>query len=131
MQTILIGADIIVQDADGGVLALVEVKNRENLTPDIAAALRRNLIAHGSVNWWARFFLIVSQDSGYLWDQESLPRLDVSPPTVVFPMRSVVERYLPSFVNGRRLSGSTLELAVSQWLWDLANEVEDRPREPE
>jgi hypothetical protein len=131
MQMLSIGTDIVVQAADGGVLALVEVKNRENLTPDIASALRRNLIAYGHVKVWARFFLVVSQDTGHLWDQESLPPGDVPPPTVEFPMRPVVERYLPSLVNNGRLSGSTVELAVTQWLWDLANEDENRPREPE
>ena len=131
MQTIPIRTDIVVQAADGGVLALVEVRNRENFTPDIASVLRRNLIAHGFANVWARYFLIVSQDAGYLWDQQSLPSGDVPPPTVEFPMRSVVERYLPSLVNDGRLSGSDLELAVAQWLWDLAHGVKDRPREPE
>lgn len=131
MQTLPITTDIVVQAADGGVLAFVEVKNREGLSPDIAAALRRNLVVHGRVHRWARFFLIVSQDIGYLWDQASLPPSDAPLPTVDFPMRPVVERYLPSLVGSGRLSGSQLELAVAQWLWDLANEVEDRPAEPE
>jgi hypothetical protein len=131
MQTVRIRADIVVQDADGNVFALVEVRNRQDLSPNIAAMLRRNLLAHGLVNWWSRFFLIVSQEIGYLWDQESLPKLDPPPPTVEFPMVSVVGHYLPSLVGGARLSESQLELAVTQWLWDLASEAEDRPREPE
>lgn len=131
MQTLAIGVDIVVQAADGSVLALVEVRNRENLTPDVASVLRRNLIAHGFANVWARYFVIVSQDAGYLWDQESLPAGEVPRPTVEFPMRSVIERYLPSLATNGRLSGSAVELAVTQWLWDLARGVEDRPREPE
>ena len=46
-------------------------------------------------------------------------------------MVSVVEHYLPSLSGTIRLSESQLELAVTQWLWDLANGVADRPREPE
>ena len=131
MQTIHTDADIVVQGADGNVLALVEVKNRQGLAPDIAASLRRNLIIHSGVNLRSRFFLIVSQDFGYLWDQDS-PSLTEEPlPAVGFPMNSVVEHYLPSFVGGTRLSSSQLELAVAQWLWDLAHEAEDRPREPD
>jgi hypothetical protein len=46
-------------------------------------------------------------------------------------MRPVVERYLPSFAGGDRLRSSQLQLAVEQWLFEVANNVEDRPREPE
>jgi hypothetical protein len=131
MQTLAIRADMVVQAADGRVLALVEVRNRENLTPDVASVIRRNLIEHGLQYGWARFFLIVSQDAGYLWDQESFFPGDVPLPTDEFTMRSVVEFYLPSLVNRGRLDGSDVELAVIQWLWDLANGVVNRPREPE
>ncbi|HET8523773.1 MAG TPA: hypothetical protein VFL82_11080 [Thermomicrobiales bacterium] len=131
MQTVRIRADIVVQDADGHDLALVEIRNRQGLTPDIAATLRRNLIVHGLVNLRSRFFLIVSQEIGYLWDQGDLAEDDAHLPTVEFPMTSVVGHYLPSLAGGARLSKSQLELAVTQWLWDLASGSEDRPLEPE
>jgi hypothetical protein len=131
MQTVRIRADIVVQDADVNDLALVEVKNRQGLSPDIAATLGRNLIAHGLANRGSRFLFLVSQDSGYLWDQKSLPGVDVPLPTVEFPMAPVVEHYLPSLSGAVRLSESQLELAVIQWFWELANDVEDRPRAPE
>jgi len=131
MQTVRIRADILVQDADGNELALVEVKNRQGLSPDIAATLRRNLITHGLANQSSRFFFLMSQDMGYLWDQNSLPGVDIPSPAFEFPMVQVVEHYLPSLSGTIRLSESQLELAVTQWLRDLANEVEDRPREPE
>lgn len=131
MQTVRIRADIVIQDANGAMLALVEVKNRQGLSPEIAAEFRRNLIAHGAVNREARFFLLVSQEVGYLWDQRSLPNTEAPRPTVTFPMASVVDHYLPSLMGSARLSGSQLELAVAQWLWDLANDAEERPREPE
>ena len=66
MQAVRINADIVVRDSEGNALALVEVKNRQELSPDIAATLRRNLISHGLANQNARFFLLVSQDMGYL-----------------------------------------------------------------
>jgi hypothetical protein len=116
VQTLPIATDLAVQAANGDVLALVEVSNPEHLSPDIAVTLRRNLIAHGFVDAGTPFFLIVSQDIGYLWDQGALPRGDIAPPTIEFPMASVVGRYLPSFVGGGRLAGSDLELAVLQWL---------------
>lgn len=131
MPTYPIRTDIVVQAADGGVLALVEVKNRENLTAEIASVLRRNLVAHGLVGWWSPFFLLMSQDVGFLWDQRSGPTGDTSPPTVNFSMVPVIQRYLPSFDISERLGGSQVELAVAQWLSDLARGIEDRPKEPE
>jgi len=124
-------ADIVVQAADGNLLAIVEVKNRENLTPVVAAQLRRNLMAHGQLNIIVRYFLIVSQDVGYLWDQKAHPSFDIVPSTLEFPMTQVIERYLPSFVGAGRLSNAQLELAVTQWLWDIAGDVGGRPRMPE
>ncbi len=131
MQAADIRADIKVRDSEGSGLALVEVKNRTGLTPDIAVTLRRNLLAHGLANQNARFFLLVSQDIGYLWDQNTPQDIDHSSPTVEFPMDSVIQHYLPSLSGSDRLSESQVELAVTQWLWDLANGVNDRPLEPE
>jgi hypothetical protein len=130
-QTLPISTDIVVRAADGEVVALVEVKNQENLTPEIAAAIRRNLIVHGFANSYSRFFLIVSQDIGYLWDQVALSTQDAPLPTVEFVMAPVIEFYLPSLVGGRRLEGSSVELAVSQWLWELARGIGNLPKEPD
>lgn len=131
MQAVQIRADIKVQDSDGGDLALVEVKNRTGLSPDIAATLRRNLLAHGLASQNVRFFLLVSQDVGYLWDQDDPQNIDYASPTVEFPMVSVIDHYLPSLGSSDRLSESQVELVVTQWLWDLANGANDRPLEPE
>lgn len=123
--------DLVVQAADGNVIAMVEVKNMEGLTAEIAATIRRNLVARSRPDWWSPFFMVVSQEAGFLWDQRSLPPDSVPLPTAEFPMAPVVARYLPSFVGGPRLSGSQLELAVGPWLSDLAWNVDDRPDEPE
>jgi hypothetical protein len=131
VQTLPIRTDLVVQAANGDVLALVEVKNREHLTPEIATAYRENLLGHGPGNWWSRFFMLVSQDVGYLWDHGTVPQATEIPPPVAFPMAPVVEFYLPSLVGRGRLWGPELELVVSQWLWDLAFDVENRPKEPE
>jgi hypothetical protein len=131
VQTIPIRTDLVVQAANGDVLALVEVKNREHLTPEIAEAYRENVLGHGPGNWWSRFFMLVSQDVGYLWDHGAHPGATETRPATVFPMEPVVRFYLPSLVDRGRLSGAELELAVSQWLWALAYGAEHRPKEPE
>lgn len=123
MVTTLIRPDIVVQAADGNIVALVEVKNPETFTAEIAAGIRRNMVHHGRMGLWSPFFLLVSQDTGYLWDQRSGRTTPDASPTLEFSMRPVVLHYLPSFANGTRLSGSQLELAVAQWLSDLARDA--------
>ena len=88
------------------------------------------MIAHGRMGNSVPFFLMISQDIGYLWDR----RAGADPfslPTIEFPMASVVSFYLPWLEGGRRLGGQALELAVAQWLTDLANGRSDRPRDVE
>jgi hypothetical protein len=131
MQTMPIKIDIEVQTARGDPLALVEVKNFEILTRKMASTIRLNLLAHAPADWWSKFFMIVSQDAGYLWEQGSHPSTEELPPAVEFSMVPVVGRYLPSFANGGRLWKTQLELAVTQWLWDLALGREDHSQEPE
>ena len=131
MATYPITTDLVVQASDGRMLASVEVKNREHLTADIAMVFRRNGLAHASIDWQAPFLLIVSQDVGFLWDQRVQPLDLVAPPVVQFSMLPVIQRYLPSFSDGRRLGGAQVELAVIQWLSDLANGIEDGTKEAE
>jgi hypothetical protein len=131
MQTLTISPDMVVLAPDGKAVVLVEVRNRQNLTADVAAEIRRNLIEHGIKYGWARFFLMTSQETGYLWDQESLEPGEIPPPTVEFSMVPVIDHYVPSFANNGRLRGSAVELAVSKWLWDLGFGSEHRPNEPD
>lgn len=124
-------ADLVARRADGTVVAVIEVKNSENLNPETAAQFRRNLLVHAPLVPAARFFLLVSQDVGYLWDQHAESASLMSEPTVTFPVAPLVEYYLPSFAGKERLSSSQLELAVFQWLWDIANVAPQRPRDSE
>jgi hypothetical protein len=78
-------ADVVVRAPDNRVIAVVEVKNREHLTQDVAIAIHRGLVADGRLNPHVPYFLIVSQDMGYLWDAQSSPR-PFAEPDVVFPM---------------------------------------------
>jgi len=75
------------------------------------------------------YFLILSQDMGFLWKEVKQADLDV-PPTYEFPMDKVVTRYLKED-SGQRLYGSILELLVFQWLNDLATRPGNETEEPE
>jgi len=130
MSTFQMKSDLVVQSADGNIVALIEIKNMSGLSAETASSIRRNLLMHGRTDWSPPFVMIVSQDRGYLWDQRSTTHPPIQSPTSEFSMKPVVERYLPSFAGGERLRGSQLALAVEQWLFDLASNVEGRPREP-
>lgn len=122
-------ADIRVEAPSGHALALVEVKNRQDLTASVATALRRNFAAHGmTAN--ADFFLLLTQEVGYLWDQRRPLALDASP-TAHFPMHAVVSRYFPNLEPLERLRGSELELIIVQWIADLIERPLRMDEEPE
>lgn len=58
--------DIAIHKPNGPLVAIIEIKNREEMNKKIAAVLRRNLIAH-QVLPDVPYFLLLSQDKGYLW----------------------------------------------------------------
>lgn len=51
---------------DGTPVALVEIKNRQNLSADVAIQYCRNLLVHGALPR-SPYFLLLSQDVGYIW----------------------------------------------------------------
>jgi hypothetical protein len=122
-------ADIMIRDAHGRPLAIVELKNRENLSRDIAVLLRRNLLVH-SPPAQTSYFLLLSQDVGYLWKGIGHDDLSASP-TCEFPMKNVVSHYLPRELADVRLRESQFELLILQWLTDLARAPSGLAEEPE
>ena len=110
-------ADVLIQGQEGWPIAMVEVKNRKGLTAEVATAIRRNLVAHGLMIQQVPYFLVVSQDAGFLWRQRK-QQGPVDPPTVEFPMQPVVSYYVSWLAAGERLGGGALELIVANWLAD-------------
>jgi hypothetical protein len=90
--------------------------------------LRHNLIEYG-IPARVPYFLLLSQDIGFLWKDGSQATGD-SPPDYEFPMDKVVTRYLKE-TSERRLYESILSLIVFQWLNDLVNDPENADEEPE
>lgn len=127
--------DVAAVSPAGELLVVVEVKNRESLSPTIATALRRNLIVHG-LRSHAPYFLLLSQERGFVWVRSSEVDVDArltfdAPPTAEFSMGEVIDRYLPGLDGRDRLRGEELELLVVQWLVDLANGRVAVEHEPE
>ena len=121
--------DILVRSATGRPIAVVEVKNPQDLSLPVATTIRRDMISHGLLAD-VPYFLLVSQDQGYLWMGSQTENTDDYPP-ITLPMRSVVKRYLPVADSNDRLRGSELELVVIQWLRDLAESRDKLDDEPE
>jgi predicted nucleic acid-binding protein len=79
-------ADIVLRRPDHRIVALVEVRSLPHLTPEQAVDWRRFLLADGLGSPEYPFFLLISPEDGYLWDQRQDLPLD-APPTASFPMR--------------------------------------------
>ncbi len=94
----------------------------------MATTLRRNLIVHGYVPP-TPYYLLLSQDVGYLWKNPDPTRLD-PPPDYQFSLDNVIDRYLKSGPK-RRLSEGELELVLLQWLIELTLERPASTEEPE
>lgn len=124
----IVRPDILIIDRDGNPAVAVEVKNREHLSPDIARVLRRNLVVHG-YTLSTPFFLLLSQDNGYLWKNATTQQIDISP-DYQFPLDNVISRYLKSEPK-RRLSGEELELLIVQWLIGITLEHLEPSQEPD
>lgn len=118
--------DILILSPEDLPIAVVEVKNRQDLTREVATALRRNIITH-SLLPETPYFLLLSQDVGFLWKAAADP---AAPPTYEFPMDKIVARYLER-EPGERLYGIELEFLVLQWLNDLASGKLKTSEEPE
>lgn len=112
-------ADILVRDKNGWFVAAVEVKNATNLNAQVASEFRRNLLVHRFLDERVPYFILISQDEGYVWDQRRTGAAD-DPPTAAFSMRPVVDHYVPRLARDYRLSGSSLEFVIANWLSDLA-----------
>ncbi|MEO8972999.1 MAG: hypothetical protein ABI406_15545 [Ktedonobacteraceae bacterium] len=120
--------DFLIRNAQGYPIAVVEVKNRQNLSPDIAKELRSNMVARG-VPSHVPYFLLLSQDVGFLWNGTKQEIPDALP-SYEFPMKKIVNRYLEES-SEKRLYREVFEIIVLQWLNDLTMGSLKTGEEPE
>jgi hypothetical protein len=117
---------MLITDGNGCPVVAVEVKNRQALTRDVAVQLRRNLLVHRALGD-AAYFLLLSQDRGYLWtDAQKADMLAL--PAREFPMQAVVARYVGRTDRAGRLRESAFAAMVFRWLQALTvspNGVQD------
>ncbi|HEU5379252.1 MAG TPA: hypothetical protein VFV38_27840 [Ktedonobacteraceae bacterium] len=121
-------ADLLIKDNEGKPIAVIEVQSRHNLSSDVATEIRRTLLEHG-LPAQIPYFLLLSQDDGYLW-KGSVQLMPDSPPMYHFPMNSVIHRYSLKEPD-QRLFASELELLMLHWLANLSMKQPETPEEPE
>ncbi len=120
--------DILIQSPDGDTIAVVEIKNLRDLSRDEAIQIRRNLVDYG-VPVQVPFFMLLSQDIGFLWKDSKYENLD-TPPMYTFPMDNVVARYSDR-KPGERLYEAEFEILALRWLNHLTIKEYSGSEEPE
>jgi hypothetical protein len=113
--------DIVISDPSGAAIAIIEVKALNGAGIQTATRYLRNLLAHG-VAPNARYILLITPDTGYLW-QTPEAVLHESAPSLTFPMDRIIQHYLPSSGGPTPVRDLVLQSIVRQWLSDLADGI--------
>jgi hypothetical protein len=120
--------DLLIKDINDHPVAIVEVQSRINMSSDVATEIRRNMLDRG-LPTYVPYFLLISQDKGFLWinhltkDHDSLPDYE-------FSMDKVISRYSPKEPE-QRLYQTELALLILQWLTNLSLKPQELTEEPE
>ncbi|MGF1575333.1 MAG: hypothetical protein ACFCU9_05215 [Cyanophyceae cyanobacterium] len=110
--------DLSVDNRNGQLTLVVEVKRKTNVSPEWAAKLRRNILAHGTFPK-APYFLMVFPDRFYLWSNAEAYQ-DQSEPTYTIDASPILRPYFErAGVDADQISGASLELIVASWLGEI------------
>jgi hypothetical protein len=116
--------DLTVYNRDSQLVLVVEVKSKLDATPQWAAQLRRNILAHGTFPD-APYFLMVFPDRFYLWKNPGSNH-ELIEPTYVIDARPILQSYFEqSNVTANQVSGQSLELIVALWLNEVMHKTPD------
>lgn len=117
--------DFALYDRDRRLIALVEAKNKRGTSPEWAAQLRRNFLAHGGNLRGAEFFLLATPDHVYVWKGAGSEPRPITP-TYVVDARPLFDPYFERTGLSLEEAGSqAFELAVGAWLSDLTRAAQD------
>jgi hypothetical protein len=118
--------DVTVRDHTGLPILAVEVKAVRGKDPRWAAQVRSSLVAHGFIQP-ARFFLLVTPETSYLWDESAEEEEGAErPPDVAVATADLIGE---DRLGDVRWDGRALELVASSWLASVTNAdaLEDLP----
>lgn len=116
--------DLTAYNQDNQRVLVVEVKSKLEATPQWAAQLRRNILAHGTFPN-APYFLMVFPDRFYLWKNTESNHALIEP-TYVIDARPILQPYFQQAgVIADHVSGQSLELIVELWLSEVMQKTRD------
>lgn len=98
----------------------VKALNEAN-TSDTALYLRR-LLSHGDPPSAARYVLLITAQTGYLWTSTA-DVLRAAPSVLTFPIASIIRKLVPDANEGTRLRDFALEVLIEQWLWNAVDDI--------
>jgi len=111
--------DLSVENHNGQLTLVVEVKRKINASPEWAARLRQNILAHGTFPT-APYFMMAFPDRFYLWTDAEVAHLDRSEPTYTIDARPLLQPYFErAGVAAEKISEHSLELIVASWLGEI------------
>ncbi len=120
--------DLLIKNGEGNPVAIIEVKSIVNMSKDRATEIRGNMLKNGLPSS-IPYFLLLSQDEGYLWKSLDQPDPDALP-LYHFPMSRIVQQYSLKKPD-QRLYEQELELLVLHWLANLIANRQETTEEPE
>jgi hypothetical protein len=110
--------DLSVVSSDGKLILAIEVKSKTNTSPEWAAKLRQNMLAHGILSN-ALYFLMVFPDKFYLWT-DSEAHISEREPDYTIDARPILDSYFErAGVTADRISGQSLEIIIASWLGEI------------
>jgi len=110
--------DLVLYQPNGLPIAAVDIRAKLGTTPEWAAKLRRNLLAHGGAVP-ALYFLVVTPDRVYLWKGSGTEPAEL-PPTHVVDAGPVFQPYFAAAkLDPSSVRGPSFELVVDTWLAEL------------
>jgi hypothetical protein len=110
--------DLSLDNRNGQLALAVEVKRKTNVSPEWAAKLRQNILAHGTFPK-APYFLMVFPDKFYLWSNAEADQLQ-SEPTYTIDASPILQPYFErAGVTVDQIGGASLELVITSWLGEV------------
>ncbi|MDY7015706.1 MAG: hypothetical protein SVX43_19360 [Cyanobacteriota bacterium] len=107
--------DLLVENSDGRIILAVEVKRKNNVSPEWAAQFRHNILARGIFYPKTPYFLMAFPEQFYLWtDAEAYE------PNYTIDARPILQPYFErAGVTAERISGQSFVLIIASWLEEM------------
>jgi hypothetical protein len=119
--------DLAVENQNGQLILIVEVKIKNNVSSEWAKRYRRNLMARYTFPK-APYFLMVFPERIYLWTKHDKNSTDDSEPNYSIDAKSIFQPYFDrAGIKAEEISGHSFQLIVNSWLWELVITAENRP----